>query len=330
MPLEVRNFHGRWGRLNGRTTLQASLADLIRCAITVGYPNLGAATGPFLSRQWFAANLRRSLVRAYLEVENGRFCKSDVYERADRSEKAAISYYLGLIAARLVGERLLGVTWLLHFDQYREYLQQPIRSHEQRPDLIAWDMGFWYVIEAKGRSHRPEPSLRERAKAQASSVGHVDLPTGRRSFEANVASIAWFADEGWTIEWEDPEPKSTRRLKLTADEEQLRALYYQPILGTIKYLHDNGQPTTAVRIGDGEYLATEDPTMGTWVGLHQALVQEQYLAWSGVEQDINTAVHQSLLDDGASKAILLSGVRDAEGKVWSMGLDGVIVRTLDE
>lgn len=97
LPVRLSNFTGSFARTNGPHELFPSWDDLVRVAITTGYPNLASATMPVSFHRTWAVLHRASLVLAYLAPsDDNRIVRSDDYCGADRSEKGSISYYLGL------------------------------------------------------------------------------------------------------------------------------------------------------------------------------------------------------------------------------------------
>lgn len=95
-----------------------------------------------------------SLIGRYLDHQHpDRLFRSAVYDDSDRSEKGAVSYYLGLVIAKLLAERLLGAVQVWHYDRYRPLLTNPGRL-STRPDLLAESiLGDRYLIEGKGRTN---------------------------------------------------------------------------------------------------------------------------------------------------------------------------------
>lgn len=251
LPVRLSNFTGSFARTNGPHELFPSWDDLVRVAITTGYPNLASATMPVSFQRTWAVLHRASLVLAYLAPSNdNRIVRSDDYCGADRSEKGSISYYLGLFAAKLCAEALLDTPWLLHYDAYHR-LAKGVGPIASRPDLIGVSAaGRWIAVEAKGRMNGWTEELRVSAKAQAETIGEIAHPDGAvDAVEANIASISFFDRDGWCVIMDDP-PAKGQPLRLTAE---LRGLpYLLPAAPRVPWVvRRDGRIITPTRRGRG-------------------------------------------------------------------------------
>jgi len=248
LPAELTDFVGAFAGVNGNYVLHPSRADVVRAAITTGYPNLAAATMPVNFHRTWAVLFRASIVLAYLDLPAGdAIVRSDDYERADPSEKRAISYYLGLFAAKLGAEMLLQTPWLWHYDAYHR-LAHGIGPIASRPDLIGRTVrGEWIAVEAKGRTNGWTEDLRNAAKTQAQTVNQVVHPDGTvDAIAANVASISFFDGEGWNLLMDDP-PAKAQPLRLTSSPEDLYRAYYRPLLAYVgSALQSDSADTVAI------------------------------------------------------------------------------------
>lgn len=185
----------------------------------------------------FEAVYRTTIVWANLmESAAGRLIKSPAYLALDPSEKGSISYYLGLIFAKLFAFRRLDTPWLLHFDVYGGEHDALLEGAE-KPDLIGLNAaGHWIVYEAKGRTGGFSTSVLEEAKDQAqeiTTIGGVE-PTLR------IGSLVYFRSDGLHLSVVDP-PSSKRRRRsrnVKLSEQEFLASYYSMLNAALDLRRD--------------------------------------------------------------------------------------------
>lgn len=101
------SFGARWGaKLSGERQINVSWNEMVWAAITIGKPGITH----LLTHGWHSISdiiVRSSTVDANLRELDGQFEKSTLYNEVDPTEKGATSYFMGMIAARLLGDRLL-------------------------------------------------------------------------------------------------------------------------------------------------------------------------------------------------------------------------------
>lgn len=318
----MSNFAGSFAGVNGHHELTLSWNDIVRAAITTGYPNLASATMPAGFNRTWAVLYRASIVLAYLEAPGGsRILRSDDYNRADRSEKGSISYYLGLFAAKLGAEMLLNTPWLWHYDTYY-HLAHGVGPISRRPDLIGRTMaGEWIVVEAKGRTNGWTDRLMASAKSQARTIDRIVHPGGAIDpIDANVASVSFFDGEGWSLLMEDPKPKPGP-LRLGAPVEDLYRAYYRPLIAYVTSALEGDTATTVV-IDDKEFKVVHDADLDIFVGLSAAVLESEGTNLEGIAAGVSAAPDTRDSRQGrVSKEYL-----DQFDRRWSVGADGVAVR----
>lgn len=324
LPIEARRFGGRLASANGHTTCTSSRADLVRAAVTAGYPNLASATTPPSTHRTWAVLFRASVVLAYLQAQpGGRITRSSAYNSADRSEKGAISYYLGLFGAKLSAELVLQTPWLWHYDTYHQ-LAYGVGPISRRPDLIGKSTtGDWIALEAKGRTNGWAANLLTSAKAQAQTIGSISHPDGRSDFvSANVAAISWFDRDGWRILLDDPAPAG-EPLTLRVPEERLAQAYYQPVL---RFISSARQDETAesVEIDGAGFKAVHDPDLDVYIGVSQSVIEAEGAVL--LDGDVWRPTGDGLSSAAGGRAGRRTGFTDNEDRPWSVGDDGVAVR----
>jgi len=208
--------------------LRVSLARLLLGATTVGATPvaLGARPRPLIELCW-----RVALAGANLEEDpsSDRWVRTEANHRLDRSEKSAVSYFLGMTQAKITCEMLLGVPHLVHLDAILAILGQ--RANKSRPDFVGFDlasMTYTIAVEAKGRSWERDDDVTNKAKEQAQL-----LPTiVTTSSSVRAASVASFDTDGyWVAYLEDPAGPYEQLVSLTAGDTLVA--YYRPLVAAL-------------------------------------------------------------------------------------------------
>ncbi|MBB6146973.1 hypothetical protein HNQ77_004958 [Silvibacterium bohemicum] len=225
MPIlryHAADFGGGNSLLVGTHDLDVSWEQINWAAQTVGKAEHHVGMHGLFSL--FEAAYRTTIVWANLmESASGRLIKSPAYEALDPSEKGSISYYLGLIFAKLFAFRRLDTPWLLHFDVYREEHEAVLEGNE-KPDLIGLNAaGNWIVYEAKGRTGGFLTSVLDDAKGQAQEITTI----GGIEPVLRVGSLVYFRSDGLHLSVVDPpSDKSRRRRDVKLSERDFLAQYY--------------------------------------------------------------------------------------------------------
>ncbi|MEK6323336.1 MAG: hypothetical protein AABN33_16975 [Acidobacteriota bacterium] len=227
LPYQPEQFGRHLGpALTLGSEIRFSWSAVCRAALTVGRRNwpdvLAFGTYSVLECLWRLAMVRANLV----EEASGRLRKSTAFVALDRSEKSAVSYFLGLVFTKLIAERLFGVSWLLHLDVYRQYLD-PTLAFNERPDFVGTDTsGYWIVIESKGRSGGAPNDLLTKAKRQTRSLRRVagELPILR------VAVATYFSRNDLCARIRDPEDFDEGAPDVDIGPETFGRAYYRPLV----------------------------------------------------------------------------------------------------
>jgi hypothetical protein len=325
LPIQLSNFAGPFNGIDGHYDLMPTWDDLVRAAVTVGYPSLASATMPSTFHRSWAVLFRASIVLAYLDAPTGdRIVRSPDYERADSSEKSSISYYLGLFGAKLGAEAVLRTPWLWHYDAYHR-LARGVGPISRRPDLIGrTSAGEWIAVEAKGRTNSWTDKLRASAKFQAGTLSQVVHPGGASDpVAANIASITYFNTDGWCLLMDDP-PSSARPLELTSGLGELYRAYYRPILAYVTGALEQ-QETETVEVGETGFKVAYDPDLDLFIGLANAIIESDGTSIDELRPVLSELrVGRDDLSRGRATA-----VEARDGTSWSLGEDGVMVRLGD-
>ena len=111
-------FFGKWLQLNGSHSMPIAWNDLLWAAITVGKPGIGHLFkhGNF---SFYEVIVRICTVYANLKSEDVSIVKSSLYEGLNPTEKVSVSYFMGMLGAKLFAEKCLDIPWLIHMSLIR-------------------------------------------------------------------------------------------------------------------------------------------------------------------------------------------------------------------
>ena len=257
--------------LHGQHRLQFGWADLMRAALLVGRPGW-AHVFRHGTHSRHEASYKRYLIRANLcETPTGELIRSGVYEWLDPSEKASVSYFLGLSVASLLSERLLGKYWMVHLDVYRHLLPPVSITGRRRPDLISLDASSQYVVmECKGRTNSPEQGLAVNAKQQATAVtsigGHIPV--------AHVTSVSQFGMGALSAILHDPSREKEEPIEIPVKPEEVIQDHYRPMLS---FLSATDQ-AERVRANGFDYTIAAFPDTSDFIGVASELLRSTSIA----------------------------------------------------
>ena len=221
VKVTCNGFKGGYDQVNGVRWMNVSQLDFLRASLTLGFQRFGDfARAGFRSWQH---RLGLGLTgMAYLQNQDGDLCLSDGYQQLDGSEKSAMSYWQGMVFAKLAANEVLGIRWLAHVDRMRDQgLIQISGDTKERGDMVGRDVGgAWHVIEAKGRSNPFSTKMITQAKQQAALVKSINGSTPATT-SACVSSV-------WTLPIEVllDDPPSLGETKWDFKEEDFWSYYY--------------------------------------------------------------------------------------------------------
>ena len=309
---------------NGPGSITTTWPEFVHAAITVG------------RRGWrdvlrhgryslFEISYRAAMLLANLRRSGGQIVKSDAYRALDPSEKAAVSYFIGLTLANLMARKMFNVRWLMHLDVYQKSLH-PSLAASGRPDLVGSSrLGRWYVIEAKGRSNGVTRRLVDRAKDQTQKLG---LVCGRQP-SARIASVAFFSPGGYlALRLADPTTHHRDAIDWPFSENQFLRDYYDPYVNFLDQAVGRVGPADlsdrrSDEVDGMEVLFAPFPDVDLEIGMVQR-VYDVVSSGEATRDEVNDA-----LDLGHARS------RDAPGILEEMpssqgrtcvGSDGIVVR----
>lgn len=149
---------------------------------------------------------------SFLTEEHGSIFLTEDHVGLDGSEKAAMSYWQGMVFAKLAAEKVLNIPWLAHADALEKSgVLKRKTGTDQRADMAGRDhQGLWHVIESKGYSVHPGLKAIRNAKDQAAVVETINsLPP-----ETTSASIARLWRTPIDVLLDDPKPRSGENWKI--------------------------------------------------------------------------------------------------------------------
>lgn len=217
---------------NGKDELYVTWDEILWAAITVGRPNRYAVF-QHGDTSLYEAFYRWSLIRMALEQRSPTtryLSRTDAARTLDPSEKAAVSYFLGMTFCKLFATKCLNTPWLLHLDVFRPQLDLVLNARS-RPDLIGKEHGSgdWYAFESKGRSNPIDSTVKDKAKLQAQRLVSVD----QVACSMHIGAITYLRNDELQFYWRDPIPEKGNPIEIDLPPNSWR-YYYQPVSEIIK------------------------------------------------------------------------------------------------
>jgi hypothetical protein len=258
-------------------TLRCTWADLVWAAVTVGRKHLQYVIRPD-TYAYFELIHRVTSLYAYWQAADYRpglwgpadthLRQSPVYQHLGPAEKSAISYFLGLTAAKLFTQKLLNLPWLLHLDSYSRYLEA---NHSRKlPDLVGLDRQLtWLVLEAKSRSNWLDQRVVKKAKQQAQTLTRI---AGRQpGLQVGFCSYFTGITKTFKVYLVDPpvEDKHSNGHNLDLTPERYLAAYYGLIFDFLTAEH-SGAPTS-ITYGNRTYRAKNIAEADLQLGLNEQI-----------------------------------------------------------
>lgn len=269
IPYQASKFPSTAGSLlHGKQKLNASWAEIVGSAMTVGKPDASY----LLKHGWHSFSdliVRAHTIWANLVDHGGLVHRSRLYEAQDPTEKGGTSYFVGMTSAKLMAARLLGVPWLFHFSMTGP-LHIPIRKRGSlHPDMLGETAaGDWVVVEAKGRSNGFSQAALKKAKDQASVVGKINsrVPLYRIAVQSYFSPLGMRLVDPPSEEGEsDPPPRKGEPRNIAVDATAARRRYYGPIFNATR-------DSKSVRSVEGhEFICRSLGEIGVTVGIEASL-----------------------------------------------------------
>ncbi|MBT9154974.1 MAG: hypothetical protein DDT39_01664 [Firmicutes bacterium] len=256
------SFGPHWGSaLSGTHNLNVTWQELVWGAITVGKPGVAY----LLAHGWHSVSdniVRSHTVYANLQQVAGRIEKSSLYGALDPTEKGATSYFMGMMAAKILSSRLLSTPWLLHVSMFPKLGGTLSLHSNSTPDLIGrTNSGDWVVLEAKGRTHGLSKLAMTTAKTQTRQLRRINgqFPTLRAAVQAFFQPDLRFAIE-------DPDDYAEDAEDLTFEPRQAFEKYYSG------YLRRDARVLDSVELDGQRYITQNHEEIGVTLGIDKRVV----------------------------------------------------------
>jgi len=171
--LITSNFKNAYSGLNGTERVDMSQLEMMWSSVTLGFQRTSQALHP--RSMLHRIGLGLSAI-SYLDSTNNQWHIDQSYGDLDPSEKTSMSYWQGMIFAKIVAWRKLRIRHLIHADRVMGDASDPkniveLLDGKKKGDFVGQDgAGNWHVLEAKGRSGPFEKNLVKNAKKQAKNL----------------------------------------------------------------------------------------------------------------------------------------------------------------
>jgi hypothetical protein len=259
MSIDIRTqgFTGRYAALNSPAgPYPVTLPELINRAITVG----GLVDGSPRERSLRRSAIASTVLSSVEEQPTGALAMTALYKHTEATEKAGISFRLGMAFAAVAASRVLGITVLRHIDRGRG-------GAGRRADLLGFDkQRRWHVVEAKCRTHGVTEALLADAKVQARASADR-LAAAGRPVATVCAALADLSQPRIGVLIADP-PLRRRDGSRGFSEDVFLRRYYSPVLDLLRLRSAESSGDRRVdRVAIGAWL----PGAPAWIGVTRAV-----------------------------------------------------------
>jgi len=257
IPYRAIDFGKHYGSsFKGWNNLHISWQEMVWSAITMGKPGVAY----LLAHGWHSVSdviVRSHTVYANLRQNSDFIVKSSLYDTLDPTEKGAASYFVGMMAAKILSERLLKIPWLFHLSMFRSMGGVAVLYDKSEPDLIGLNTrGEWVVVEAKGRSHGYSDSAMVTAKRQTRQLRMINgsypvLRVGIQSYFSPKLSFVII----------DPEEFDENARDIEFNLNSALRMYYS---AAISWTHGSAETRS---VDNRKFLVKSNDDVGITVGL---------------------------------------------------------------
>lgn len=182
----------------------------------------------------------------------------------DATEKAVVSYYLGMIFTKIISSKVFGIHYLVHTKRFRENYNVSFGSLLE-PDLIGYDanMSVYSLFEAKGRNGRDSRAL-DHAKDQLNAVNSIN----GKAPVLKVATMVFPTLTGRNIKAviEDPDEKGEESIAFNEDD--YLCSYYENLVNLTEEIRELSETNRDYKYWeDDEHIQTSAVIGGIGYGL---------------------------------------------------------------
>ena len=227
MRLPFHQYDNSDNEITGDKPFEFSEQELLWASLTVGAPSLSVAlknirdSPAFALHKWFA-------IRSVVEIKDQELRLVPSYKNLDQSEKVVLSYWTGMIVAKLVAEKVLDVPWMAHARLLKKQnrLEVVPPTTKSLPDLVGLDRSKeWHVLEAKGLQRKPTSDQKIHFKQQAERIGTIDTkkPATRNYCITRIRKRL-------CIELHDPDKVVKDSIAFSIKPHDIQRYYYEPFV----------------------------------------------------------------------------------------------------
>lgn len=226
LSVKSSGFSPPFTKLNGNHSIQVSKRRCMKFTASIGLPLLKAAS-PTSGHAVALAAYKQLAIKCAIDFTGTSLTRPLAYKRMDQSEKANISYWIGMTFSALIADELLKVTHLVHASAFGRMRLARVNPISRRlADLVGQDpSGAWHIVEAKARQANPSKDDRNNWKDQAKTVSMIDgIPPVTCSY-----SLACIGDT-YSAELVDPSSEEQfRPISINFEKNAIINGYYKPI-----------------------------------------------------------------------------------------------------
>lgn len=306
-----QGYNGAYAHLNGLHYIDVTHRKFLAATLTIGFQRFHNVlqAGP---RLWLHRVGQGLSALSYLTDEFGDLRLAPDHHSLDGSEKSGMSYWHGMVFAKLATAEILGIRWLLHADAmeksgrlHRNPPANPAnKKSKKRADMAGQDDQMrWHVVEAKGFSRGLPPNAVQNAKDQAGVVSSIDNTVP----ETTSASVACLWKSPIEIVLDDPPPSGGEQWSIKNDD--FWSSYYE---GLADYIRRAKKPKTHAK-HPGFVFASLSPLLGiiprsqrppNWatpmIGLPEVLLKDVTLAPKIIPRLLANGVLDNVAEDGVA------------------------------
>lgn len=231
-------------------SLKFSESALYWASVTVGAPSDAVARQNYLDAPAFAIH-KWSAICSVLDFQNNRISLRKTHKMLDPSEKGVLSYWTGMVFAKLVAEKILHVPWAAHASILYQTLKKkdamtldPLDT-KSLPDLVCYeDIETYHIIEAKGLVQKPKPKQTPKYIEQTKRIASIN---GKGPESRNVCVTILkpsIRDPSFRIDFIDPEKDPEKKLVININPLAFLEYYYDPVVAFLSEERNTSGITT--------------------------------------------------------------------------------------
>lgn len=211
--------------------VEITLEEFIKAVITCGMPMYYLTPGITYSRRnEITYKLYALLTLLEFDSKNKYIKIRKEIKYLDASEKATLTYYLGMVMTKFISWNKYKQNYLVHLNilEKTNVVKYKHIHKKQRPDLVGYSVAgnCYSVFEAKGRLRKNVHTI-TKALEQVQNVNYI---AGSQPQYA-VAQLAYFKNDELYVVAVDPVEEGTKEIEFVEGmQDKYFELYYKPII----------------------------------------------------------------------------------------------------